>query len=449
MKIIKLLSLSLLLFLVQGCKKYLEEKSDKSLVVIKSLADLQGLLDNKTIMNLNTPGFGETSNDDYFVTLNAYNSFGDIDKRAYSWRLENYNFQNDWGLTYNAVYNANYCIEHVGDIERNARNATDWDNIIGSAYFYRGFCFLNLAWEYAKAYDEDSADVDLGIVLRMGTDFNIPSVRANVRQTYEQIIYDLKESVKYLADNPTHPMRPSKAASYAAIARAYLSMRKYDSTFKYANLSLNIKSDLLDYNSGEVNPTSNVPFKPFNQEIIFYTTESGNYTPKFSFYALADSNLYSQYNDNDLRKKVFYYSNGGYKSFKGSYGSGMYIFFSGIATDEMYLTRAEALARLGKFTEGMNELNTLLSKRFKIGMFVPLAASNSEEAINIILTERRKELTMRGLRWIDIKRLNKEGRNIILKRIIGNESYSLLPNDKRYALPLPQDIIDITGIQQN
>jgi starch-binding outer membrane protein, SusD/RagB family len=64
-------------------------------------------------------------------------------------------------------------------------------------------------------------------------------------------------------------------------------------------------------------------------------------------------------------------------------------------------------------------------------------------------TERRKELTMRGLRWIDIKRLNKEGAGIVLKRLIGDKTYTLQPNDPRYALPLPADIILNTGMQQN
>jgi starch-binding outer membrane protein, SusD/RagB family len=56
---------------------------------------------------------------------------------------------------------------------------------------------------------------------------------------------------------------------------------------------------------------------------------------------------------------------------------------------------------------------------------------------------------MRGLRWIDIKRLNKEGAGIVLKRLIGDKTYTLQPNDPRYALPLPADIILNTGMQQN
>jgi hypothetical protein len=82
-------------------------------------------------------------------------------------------------------------------------------------------------------------------------------------------------------------------------------------------------------------------------------------------------------------------------------------------------------------------------------MYIPLIAANKEAALATILLERRKELLMRGLRWIDIKRLNKEGHNIVQKRVVNNVVYTLPPNDSRYALPIPIDIIRATGMAQN
>jgi len=111
--------------------------------------------------------------------------------------------------------------------------------------------------------------------------------------------------------------------------------------------------------------------------------------------------------------------------------------------------RAECFARAGNTAAALNDLNTLIQKRWKTGTFIPFTAANPQQALNIILTERRKELIFRDLRWIDIKRLNKEGAAIIIKRIINGQTYQLEPNDNRYALPLPLDIINLTGIQQN
>ena len=97
----------------------------------------------------------------------------------------------------------------------------------------------------------------------------------------------------------------------------------------------------------------------------------------------------------------------------------------------------------------MNDLNALLEKRYQTSTFTPLVINDQKEALSRILLERRKELVMRGLRWIDIKRLNKGGDQITLVRKIGNQTYTLLPNSDYYALPIPDDIIRITGMKQN
>lgn len=432
-----------------SCKKFLDKKSDTTLVVPKSISDIQGILDDNFFMNSQTPGFGETSSDDYFVPMAIYNSLPKINQEAYTWRLENYSYSNDWSTCYIPVYNSNYCLEKVEKIIKSPQNESSWNNIKGSALFFRAFYFLNLVWEYGKAYDDNTSSTDLGIVLRLTSDFNIPSVRSSVKECYERIIQDLNEAVLYLPEHPLNVMRPSKPAGYALLARAYLTMRKYDSAFKYADLFIQRQNRLLDYNSAEVNINSNIPFQPFNEEIVFYSTQSFFYSPKTPSRARIDTILYAEFNDNDIRKTAFFKSDNGYYRFKGNYSSAQSLFFTGIAVDEIYLIRAECNARLGKLDEALNDLNALLIKRFKEGTFIMVTANSSSEALDIILKERRKELLMRGLRWIDIKRLNLEGAGIIPKRLIGSTTFQLQVNDRKYALPLPMDIINITGMPQN
>lgn len=81
--------------------------------------------------------------------------------------------------------------------------------------------------------------------------------------------------------------------------------------------------------------------------------------------------------------------------------------------------------------------------------YIPITAGSSDEASQLILQERRKELLFRGLRWIDIKRLNKEGAGIVLKRKVGEDLYQLSPNENKYALPLTTDIITLARLEQN
>ncbi|ULQ55861.1 RagB/SusD family nutrient uptake outer membrane protein [Flavihumibacter rivuli] len=438
-----------LALVVSSCQKFLEAKSDKTLVVPRTIMDLQGLLDDDYIMNSQTPGFSQSCDDDFFMTPDTYAAVSELERQVYTWRVEQYNFPNDWASAYNAVYNANYCLEQLGNIALTPANEAVWRNVKGSAHFYRGYYFLSLLWEFAKAYDPQTAATDPGIVLRLGSNFNTPSVRASVKDSYEQVIADLTRAAEYLPDNPVHPMRPSRLAAFAALARCYLSMNRYDSAYAYADRSLALRSELLDYNSPEVDAGSFTPFRPFNKEIIFYTTQSGNYSPKYFVFAYQDSLLYASYDNNDLRKTVFYFENGPYPSFKGHYTGDPFLFFSGITTAEVLLTRAEAHARLGRGVQAMADLNRLLEHRWKAGSFTPLSAANDQEALEQVLVERRKELTMRSLRWMDIKRQNKLGAGINLTRKLGPETYTLPANDRRFALPLPQDIINQTGMQQN
>lgn len=437
-----------------SCKKFLDEKPDGRLTVPKTLADLQALLDFSLTMNLNqSPSFGDASCDDYFLSFDTYNMLPVEHQGIYVWGRGEYRYQNDWSKGYLPIYNANYSLEQLEKITMTAANSEQWKNVKGSAHFFRGYNYLNLLWVYAKAYDETTADNDLGIVLRNGSDFNVPSTRASIRRCYEQVIADGKEAMKLLPDNPVHVMRPSKAAAYGLLARCYLSMRNYDSAYRYADLCLNIKSTLMDYNGdGDINGsiTANTPFKKFNKETIFYTEMNGNSFIIFPSSTNVDTNLYSQYHTDDLRKVAFYKAVSGYQQFKGSYSGNSNQYYTGIATDEMYLTRAETHARSGRITEAMNDLNFLMQKRWRNSVPYPfISATDQVDAINKILAERRKELYMRGHRWMDIKRLNKEGRNIILQRKIGQQNYTLQPNANYYALPLPTDIIEQTGIPQN
>lgn len=444
----------LLIITATSCKKFLDKKNDLSVAVPESLSDLQALLDYSSRMNLQrTPGFGESSCDDYFLLDATYNGFEQERQRIYTWNRGPYYFQNDWSVAYEPVFTANYCLEQLQKIPMEAGNFNQWYNVKGSALFYRSYYFLGLAWTFAKAYHKDSSLTDPGIVLRLNADFNSPSVRSTVQETYNRIVTDAKEAALYLPDNPVHTLRPSKAAAYGLLARAYLSMRMYDSSFRYASLCLQLKNDLMDYNAdadinGNVN--ASIPFKRFNKETIFYT-EMSAFTAINSFSrARIDTVLYASYNNNDLRKKAFFKLSAPYYQFKGSYTGNGSQYFSGITTAEMYLVKAETAARTGDVPLAMNTLNTLMKKRWNNAVtYNDITAADQTDAVNKIILERRKELYMRGLRWMDIKRFNRENANIILTRKIGTQVFTLMPNAAYYALPLPEDIIQLTGMQQN
>jgi hypothetical protein len=455
--------------LLYGCEKgFLDEKSDIAFVIPESLDDMQALMDNDRVMNGSSlagepgpvPSLGEIASDNYYLTLDNFNSFpNQMQKQAYLWAKTVYSGTViDWNFSYRSVFYANNVLAGIEKIRRSAENTLQWENVKGSALFFRAIAFYHLAQVFAKTYDKTSAAKDMGIPLRLSPDVNEKSGRATIQRTYEQIIADLIEAANLLPDNPKFKTRPSRPAAFALLARTYLVMEEYSKAKQYADSCLQVKSELMDFNNPDapdyVNVTSNTPFKQYNIEVIFSATVAVDIPPGpiyLSPRANIDSNLYNSYSINDLRRTAWFRTAtpSGYRA-KATYDGTTHA-FAGIATDEVYLIRAECNARLNNVTEALNDLNALMIKRWSNnGSWAPFTASNSTEALNLILEERRKELVFRGLRWTDLRRLNKQGYNITLKRVLDGKTHILSPGDDRWVFPIPPDVIDANpGMRQN
>lgn len=449
MKILYLVAIVLTMSL-PGCKKFLDEKSDMKLAVPERLDDLQALLNNENLNNAVDPGAAEVSADDYFVTDADLNSLSnEQNRRLYTWEKDNLftsaNFPNDWEYLYTLIYTANTVLENLEKIERTSLNAAQYDNIKGQAYFNRARAYYNVLQLWSVGYNSSTADGDLGPVIRESTDFNKTSVRSSVARGYNYVLADLFEAKRLLPNVSVHPLRPGRQASFGLLARVYLSMIEYTNAALYADSCLKIKAVLLDYNQISATPT--FPFARFNAEVI-YESSAANPQILNNSRAKIVGDLINQYADNDLRKVLYFKNNNnGTFGWRGSYRAGQGV-FPGITVDEQYLIRAECNARLGNSQIAVDDLNTLLIKRFKSGTYIPYTV-NSLDILGLILKERRKELVMRGLRWTDLKRFNLEGANIKLRRTANGTNYELKPNDRRYALEIPQDVIAISGIELN
>jgi len=433
---------------MQGCSKFLDKKPDKKLVVPTKIADLQALMDNINTMNHSNLWFGEASADDYYLTTDTWKSVSsEYNRAAYIWGEELFGDRavNSWLNTYLAIYYCNVVLDNIDKVTIATNQQEELKNVHGIALFFRGFTFHRLATIFANSYDEKTADQDLGIPLRLNSDFNQKSIRSSVGQTYAQIIKDLTQAAQLLPNYQDFTFRPSKCAAYGMLARVFLSMRKYDKALLYADSCLQLNNSLLNFN--DLDSSAIYPIPQFNNETILYA-DGGN-PPVTTYYAKTDSNLYNIYSKDDLRKPIYFETNSdGSHTMYGNYSGGGTLFY-GLAVDEQYLIKAECLARSNKISEAMATLNKLLITRWKAGTFIPFTANNSQEALSTILKERRKELLMRDLRWQDIKRLNKEGANISIKRIIDGQTYVLPANSPKFALPLPEYIIKMTGMPQN
>jgi tetratricopeptide (TPR) repeat protein len=440
------LSLISLTVIQTSCKKYLDKKPQEKLAVPSSLKDFQALLDNND-NNANSPGYLEFVADNFFLQSSSWNGAAVEEHSSYIWssdaRVNNY----IWNNPYITIYNANFVLDYLAKITIKESDRDEYNNIMGEALFYRAFMFHQLAQLFCRPYS-NSATTDLGIVLRLTSAIEAKSTRSTVQQTYDKVIADLKAAADILPVTSAFSTRPNKAAAYAELARVYLSMRDYANAGTYADAALAINSTLLNYDS----LTSGLPAFTSNPEILFLSNSNsfpGNLLGPFG-QGFVDTFLYQTYDVNDLRRTIFFGSNTGSHYWHGSYFtfSGPYSLFDGLATDEIYLIRAECKARAGNIN-AMDDLNTLLRKRYKINQFSNLTANSPSDALNKILIERRKELLFRGLRWSDLRRLNLENANITLTRMISGVTYTLPPNDLRWVLLIPDAEISRSGISQN
>lgn len=438
----------LLLIPYISCKEYLDENTDEKKEIPSKVADLQALLDDAQALNQRSLRVMDLSADEYYLTDNDWATLEEHEKRTYTWaksQLFEKGNKNDWVYAYTNVNILNTVLAYADKVKGTPEEIS---NVKGQALCLRAQVFLQVAFSWTKVYSAHTADTDLGIPLKSTSDMNEKLFRSTLRQTYSQIINDLKLAAELLPVQPVHAVRASKPGAYALLARAYMAIQDYKNMGVYADLCLHFKNTLVDYNA--LNDAIQFPFAPIysNAEIISASNMAATKALNLNR-AKINPELYNLFDDNDLRKKIFFRNNNnGTFGFRGNY-SGTSFPFSGIATDEVYLMRAEAYARDGKTDSAMKDLNTLLEERFVVNTFVPITAQNQEEALKKVLDERRKELILRGLRWIDLKRLNKEGADIELKRQLNGHIYILPPNDLRYALPIPEDEIKTYNMQQN
>lgn len=447
--IYRLFVLVTILCFVSCSKEKLETKPSSSTVVPSTLSDFQALLDNTNIMNADFIGLGEISSDNLYLTTADYlASFSIQEKNAYTWNKIIFEGETsyEWASSYKRIFYANVVLEGINKIEITTANKDQLDYITGQALFFRAFAYFQITDLYAKQYDKNSISAAyLGIPLRTTADINVKTDRSTLQETYDKITNDLILAGNLLSDKtipsvPLNKTRPGLLAVNALLSRIYLSMGNYDNALTRSDAYLKVNNTLIDYNT--LSLTASFPFTRFNIEDTFHATIS-NSGSLIQSRALVDPLLVAQYDNNDLRKALFFRSNAnGTFSFKGSYDGTGNPLFGGLATDEVLLTRAECYARKGNTVDALNDLNTLLSKRYKTGTYLPKTGLDAANALREILTERRKELIFRGTRWMDLKRLNLEADfKVTLNRTVNGQTYTLPPNDPRYVFPIPDEVI--------
>ncbi|HEY4335521.1 MAG TPA: RagB/SusD family nutrient uptake outer membrane protein, partial [Puia sp.] len=388
---------------------------------------------------------------DFRIDSAGWSGADAMSRGAYVWDPQIYQPANggSWSVPYQAIYFCNVVLTGIGEVATPdsatvaARNA-----VRGSALFIRALLFYYLEETFGQPYRPASAATDPGIPLRIGEDPTVVAPRATVRAVFDQIDNDLKAAIPLLpvAVQVENPNRPCRSAAFGLLARSALTQQNYRQARQWADSSLQLYAVLADFNNFDSTQSRPFPVRG-NPEVLFQSSAVA-YQLQVSPQSRVDSPLYASYEVNDLRRVLFFSpASGGSVYFKGHY-TGLHAVFSGIATDEIFLIRAESAAEMGDAGGALSDLNTLLSRRWRKGSFQPLTASSADAALALVIREFRKETLFRESRWADLRRLNQDPRFAdTLKRTLGN--IRLLPNSPRYTYLIPDEEIRLSGIAQN
>lgn len=448
----KVLLFPLFVFCLGGCNKFLEEKSDKSLGIPVTIADYRALLNGFGNVNSNYLSMGEASSGDFSLTDADYNGlYYDSDKRLYSWQPDYVTREvsgagHEWYYCYKGIYVSNSILKGLDD---NGLSGSEANEVRGQAIVFRAARYLDGVQVWAPIYDAKTADKELGMALRLDPDMNLPSKRATVQQTYDLILSDLHTALPLLPIAESSTALPTKGAAYGLLARAYLIMGDYEKALANGQQALKLHSNLIDFN--DLSAAASFPIPATSQtsrEVIFLTRMYASNIVNLNI-ARVNKDLYQMYATDDLRKSIYFrLDDKGDAFFKGTH-MGHQGLITGITSSELLLIVAECQARLGNIDKAAEMLNQLMIKRWDKNSFKPYVFTDVNLALGTILNERRKELLFRGLRWSDVKRLNREGVGIILSRKINDQDLILAPNDRRYAIALPEDVLEMTEMEQN
>lgn len=446
----KIILLSIIIVTCSCSENFLDIKADSALIIPSSLEDLQTLLDNSATMNSGSPNeLSVIGSDEYFVSNDVWNFHPNhYQKNAYVWADDIYegDLGTDWSYAYAKILYCNTVLDGLKKIEKTDSNLELYDGVEGTALFVRAYTFYQLSQVFCKRYNKESAKTDLGIPLKVTADLEGKTYRATLEEVYQKVMEDLDTAYDKLPLVPVVVQRPSKIAVDYLKARIYLQVDEYEKALLHAEKVLKDRSYVTDY--AEVDAELRLPFPAntnLNKEVIYHSwmQYAGILGPSN---LQIDSELFSMYSEEDYRRSIFFFKNGSILTYKGSY-HGSLNFFTGFTTPEMYLVKAECMQRLGRSNEAQKALDVLLKNRVANYKSVNLDGKN---LLRKIIEERRKELIFRGVRWEDLRRLNQDPdfRKTLI-RSINDKEYRLVPGDPRYVWPIPDEVIRISGIEQN
>jgi len=446
MNIFKIVCIAVITMTLLSCRKYVEEVPVQGQRVLVYTTDYRLLINNIVDTEVGSGNPAILSCDDIDLKDSLLQSYfaADITNVAmYTWgkpfyvdKMDDF----DWNAMYKGLYTDNVVI--AGVLDSKGGSAEERNAIYAEALIQRAFTYFTLVNSYGKQYDAATAATDPGVPLLLEAKLFVKLERATVAQVYTQVLKDLEIAIPLIPVSQVNAVRPNRAAAYALLAKVQLNMRNFSAAQQAAEQSLALTSTLYDYNNFV--GTSKIPFPRLvdNREVLLRKVSRTSY----SALQLSDD-LLNLLGTKDLRYTLFTKDGSTFwQNFSGTgywAGNGTDAANVGLSVSETLLIRAECLARAGKRDDAVKILNDLRKFRFLKEDYAALSATSDQQALEMVINERRREFFGTGLRWFDQKRLNKDAAFAKpFTRVFSGVTYTLLPNSNAYVFPLSSLIVN-------
>ena len=406
--------------LLSSCDSYLDIQPVGQ-VIPNTLAEYRALFTTAYNTALNDRGICEIRTDIATILQSdatSKNSLGDVEK----WNDVNPNAstrQFGWAAYYTNIYYANAIIDKKDEISEGSQE--DINQLVGEAYLMRAYMHFILVNLYGQPYTATGALETKAVPLKLNTDLEeIPS-RNTVKEIYTSILSDI-ETARKLINKKEWEIQ-------------YLYMGEWSKSYEASERVLAGKSTLVNLND----EGGKLPNEFTSVEMItaYEVFPNSDYAGSLLLYP---SFLQEYEEGKDLRPNKYYQANknGNYTSIK----SGESKFKCTFRTGELYLNSAEAAAHLNKLPEARTRLLKLIENRYTSEGYEQkkneINAMSQEKLVTEILKERARELAFEGHRWFDLRRTTRPE----IKKEIEDVTYTLVQDDSRYTLRIPQDAID-------
>lgn len=360
-----------------------------------------------------------------------------------------------WEDYYHKILMCNIIIKEINELEDIEKNSNEKYLLEGECHFMRANSYFNLVNLYGEIYEsfEQSKEAKgIPINKEIGV-ADILYDRSTLRQNYDLIEQDLKKSIEIFKNHEREIntiFRPNIDAAYILLSRIYLYQKEYQKVISTVNQMLDQTSfsifDLAFWKEKYFLTKSNTG-TVFSFDAMNYPTSFSNAGARFIFRASED--LMNLFSTNDIRKEAFFTFSNSYNYPSKCEKSQRSIKGKNLRIEEAYLNRAEAYAELGKIEEAIKDINEI--RKNKIKGDYQVSATNKEEAINLVRTERRIELSFELHRWYDLRRYGCPEIKHLYTNSNGQTSkyYILEKNSPNYTLEAPFELLNLNTSLKN